>query len=97
LDRYSIVIEPGTFGSAPNTKFTSDDGYLGFPQDLIGRRRGFGCPGVSNAEVSNEWRYALFHLCFCMALCGKGNAIYTEVWTGSEGSRRLRFVEFLDN
>jgi len=33
LDRYSIDIEPGTFGAAPNTKFiistfTSDDGFF---------------------------------------------------------------------
>jgi len=36
-------------------------------------------------------------LCVCIALYGKGKAIETQAWTGSEDSRRLRLAEFLDN
>jgi hypothetical protein len=39
----------------------------------------------------------LLPLRVCMALYGKGKAISTQAWTGSEGSRRLRLAEFLDN
>jgi hypothetical protein len=62
LGRYSIDIDPGTFGTAPNTKFiiptfTTDDGQRGSLLGLNRQEKWLGHSGLSNAEVRNEWRY----------------------------------------
>jgi hypothetical protein len=44
-----------------------------------------------------QWSACFTYRCVCEILLVKGKAFPLQAWTGPWGSRRLRFLEFLDN
>ena len=39
--------------------------------------------------------YTLTHICTYMYILGKGKAVPLQAWSGPEGSRKLRFPDFM--
>ena len=56
------------------------------------------CPSILDTPCTNtcqQTRPQSACICLNVNSSGKGNAVPLQVWTGSEGSRKLRFPDFM--